>query len=454
LPAIPLSLAALRSALERPLFAEKSWRLSPRPWSLPKDAVEEIRIIGQACLAFQQALERLYLKSRSGDRILRNEELKVPWVSDYLDSGKPQWLVDHGAAKALKGNFPSVLRPDLIVTPDGFALTEMDSVPGGIGLTAFLEELYFSECSNGIPAAFYASLASLCPERNDPSIALVISEESAIYRPEMEWLAERLGTAGQNLKVAHPNELEVRSDGVFLGDEKQDVLYRFWELFDYEEVAVMRDICSAVEQGLVKISPPMRTFQEEKLSLGLFWHKRLEGFWRENLSKPDFKLLCKIIPPTWILDPADLPPSAVLAGPTIGGAPMNSWGDLAQASRKERELVVKASGFHETAWGSRSVVVGSDASGDEWRKAIEHALATFPEPVQVLQEFRKPARLRHEVYEESGKTESMEGRLRLSPYYFVKNGEARLFGALATFCPADKKIIHGMKDGVLLPCVI
>jgi hypothetical protein len=48
----------------------------------------------------------------------------------------------------------------------------------------------------------------------------------------------------------------------------------------------------------------------------------------------------------------------------------------------------------------------------------------------------------------------MEGRLRLSPYYFVNEGHAQLSGALATFCPADKKIIHGMKDGVLLPCVI
>ena len=50
--------------------------------------------------------------------------------------------------------------------------------------------------------------------------------------------------------------------------------------------------------------------------------------------------------------------------------------------------------------------------------------------------------------------ESMKGRLRLSPYYFLYGGEAKLSGALATFCPADKKVIHGMKDGALLPCSI
>jgi hypothetical protein len=45
-----------------------------------------------------------------------------------------------------------------------------------------------------------------------------------------------------------------------------------------------------------------------------------------------------------------------------------------------------------------------------------------------------------------------DGRLRLCPYFFIIDGEARLAGALATFCPPDKKIIHGMQDAVLLPC--
>jgi hypothetical protein len=45
----------------------------------------------------------------------------------------------------------------------------------------------------------------------------------------------------------------------------------------------------------------------------------------------------------------------------------------------------------------------------------------------------------------------VDGRLRLCPYYFVIGGQARLSGALATFCPPDKKIIHGMQDAALLP---
>ena len=47
----------------------------------------------------------------------------------------------------------------------------------------------------------------------------------------------------------------------------------------------------------------------------------------------------------------------------------------------------------------------------------------------------------------------MTGRARLCPYYFVHGEqEVKLGGVLATICPANKKIIHGMKDAILAPC--
>ena len=52
----------------------------------------------------------------------------------------------------------------------------------------------------------------------------------------------------------------------------------------------------------------------------------------------------------------------------------------------------------------------------------------------------------------SGVETSMEGRVRLSPYYFVVDGQAELGGVLATICPKDKKIIHGMQEAVMTPC--
>jgi hypothetical protein len=48
----------------------------------------------------------------------------------------------------------------------------------------------------------------------------------------------------------------------------------------------------------------------------------------------------------------------------------------------------------------------------------------------------------------------MSGRARLSPYYFVSGEKIELAGILATICPADKKVIHGMTDAVMVPCAI
>ena len=49
----------------------------------------------------------------------------------------------------------------------------------------------------------------------------------------------------------------------------------------------------------------------------------------------------------------------------------------------------------------------------------------------------------------------MRGRVRLCPYFFIDDqGRTSLAGALATLAPADKKKIHGMRDAVLLPCVV
>jgi hypothetical protein len=44
--------------------------------------------------------------------------------------------------------------------------------------------------------------------------------------------------------------------------------------------------------------------------------------------------------------------------------------------------------------------------------------------------------------------------VRLCPYYFVQGEEAPLGGILATVCPSDKKIIHGMVDGIMAPTAV
>ncbi len=497
-----LSHRDIRSALDaQPLFEAKTWRLSPRAWPLTKAQLDELEAIGTACLGFHQAMETLYLRSAQGKNLLRNKPLLAPWVADYLDRGKTAELVAHARQAKNRGAFPTVLRPDLLLTDDGFALTELDSVPGGIGLTAFLNRLYSqrgegtpppsvaaSMVGGGVPSPrdteggilgggdamlenFYQSLAALRPGARNPLLAILVSDEAGTYRPEMQWLAAEQQRLGRRVYCLHPGDV-FPLGGELCFDiegtpEKIDIIYRFFELFDWANIRPAPHILEAWEAGTVAIAPPMRHFQEEKLGLALFHHHLLGEFWAENLPRHSLELLRRLIPQSWIMDPAPLPPGAVLDGPRVGGRMLNDWRELTAASQKERDLIIKISGFHETAWGARSVVLGSDCSREEWQAGVEQALKLAPANLHVLQEYKKPRRVSHPVYdsekadtpavsstEATAKVEAsaQAGRLRLCPYYFVVGGQARLSGALATFCPPDKKIIHGMEDAALLPC--
>jgi hypothetical protein len=455
----------LRDAFARqPLFQDKTWRLSPTAWPLTPAQLTDLERIGDACFAFLRALEILYTRSWQGKNLLRNRELLAPWVAAYLDRGKPERLIAHQRHAATKNKFPIVLRPDLLLTEEGFALTEIDAVPGGLGLTAFLNRLYDQPgagvlgTQDKLLQEFYASLAALAPHKTEPFVAIVVSDEAATYLPEFTWIATRLRERGHRVHVLHPTEIMPLGSTLCApvdgNPEQIDVLYRFFELFDLENVKTANFILTAAEAGEVVVTPPMRAFQEEKLSLALLHHPQLEDFWRENLPRGAWPVLKKLVPHSWIIDPVELPPNAVLDAPWVAGKPIHRWDQLAEASQKERNLILKASGFHETAWGARSVVLGSDVPRDEWLAALRHAQELAPRTLHVLQEYKKPMRLKHPVYNAEGQLYEMEGRLRLCPFYFFREEHIRLGGALATFCPADKKIIHGMKDAAMLPSAV
>ncbi len=127
---------------------------------------------------------------------------------------------------------------------------------------------------------------------------------------------------------------------------------------------------------------------------------------------------------------------------------------MAGFSQKDRRLVLKISGFHPTAWGSRGVFIGHDLPGDEWRQRLLHAVHENQNHPWLLQEFHEGRAIEHPVFNEDGSHGTLRGRVRLCPYYFTDSaGQTSLAGCLATIAPLDKKKIHGMQDGVLVPCV-
>lgn len=337
---------AVQAFSDQSLFENKSWRYSPKAFELSARQVAEIKKIGQACYDFYRAQETLYIRSAEDKNLLRNRELKAPWVAEYLDRGKPEHLIEHARSKAIRGTCPVAIRPDLLITENGFALTEVDSVPGGIGLTAFLNRLYapyhgealIGAGDQDMVDAFYDALCAKAPALTAPYIAILVSDEAATYRPEMEWIASQLRQRGRRVHVFHPDQVMPLGETICVGidgDPQQvDVIYRFWELFDLANVPIAEYLLKARREAQLSLTPPMRHFQEEKLNLALFHHHILEDFWRENLPKESFKVLQRVIPQTWVMDPVEVPPNAVLDAPFVGGSPFRAGINWLMPARK------------------------------------------------------------------------------------------------------------------------
>ena len=112
----------------------KSWRIGTEPFLLTAGQLSFFKELGPRLLAFYRALNRLYLESARG--------IQPGWIAGALDQGKPEALIAYSRMKRFRDQLPAVIRPDVIPTSDGLVITELDSVPGGIGLTAALARAY------------------------------------------------------------------------------------------------------------------------------------------------------------------------------------------------------------------------------------------------------------------------------------------------------------------------
>src|SRR5207237_715517 len=339
-------LDAIRDALpSEGLFAFKDWLISPDAFPISEKFASELEQLGHRLFVFQRACNQLYQLSVRG---------KQPaWIAQYLDAGKPAELVELSRQKVFRDELPRVIRPDLILTENSYIIAEIDSVPGGIGLTGWLNRTYSALGQDviGGEEGMLDGFQNVLPNGGD----ILVSEESATYRPEMEWLA-------------------------------------------------------------------------------LFWLKPLRQFWRRELGDKYFLKLRQVIPYTWLLDPMPLPQHAVIPRLEI-----HDWREAAKFSQKERDLLLKVSGFSPLGWGSRGVALGADLPHSEWEKRIDHALANFAIQPTILQQFHKGSLFEHSYYDgDSAEVRTMKGRIRLCPYYFVEDDRAKFSGALTTIVPTNK----------------
>jgi hypothetical protein len=463
-PAAPFISSAERAKFIRDsipaggLFAGLEWKISPAPFPLGENLAKEIESLGRVLLQFYRAVNLLYRKSVEG----RQPE----WVARWLDLGKPRELVEIQRSAAFKNEIPRVIRPDVLLTENGFSITELDSVPGGIGLTGWLNQTY-SQISEGRVSrgpnqdgdsqssslrqnliggtdGMLRGFASIFGDAKQ--VHIVVSEEAATYKPEMAWIAEQLNARGGATFNLRTSTFDQFAEG--------DAVYRFFELFDLANVPDAKQIFALAAEKKIRLTPPPKPLFEEKMLFALLWNRNLQNFWRQELGEGFLARLKKAIPYTWLVDPTPLPPHAAI--PELN---LTDWSQLKSLSQKERDLILKVSGFSENAWGARGVFLGSDLSQADWSAAVDAALKNFESSPSVLQRFHKPSQVGAGWYDfAKDEVVPMKGRARLCPYYFViGEGDAArptLGGVLATIVPADKKIVHGMSDAILAPCSI
>ncbi len=431
------------------------WRLSPEPLIVSPGTARTFEELGQHLYKFHAASNRLYLDSVRGNQ--------PGWIAKLLDRGKSEQAVELGRLNRLRSRLPAVIRPDLMAVGDGeFVATELDSVPGGIGLLDALtvryrdigHEILGNDC--GLVPELARALVSESGQ-DDPFVAVVVSDESEAYRAEMNWVGERLNQFGVRAVTVHPRQIDLEDGSIVarLDDQVEhvDVIYRFFELHDLRNIPNVDLMLHAMQRKRVVMTPPPKPQLEEKMMMAFFHHPELAGFWARELGEESLAVLRRTLPPTWVVDPADMPAFGAISPEfQTGDRTVRRWRDLRDMTQKQRRLVLKPSGFSELAWGARGVTIGHDVKIEEWNDAVENALTSFDEGPYIVQHYHAsrsmPVRYYDFVDEE---VKEFAARARYSPFYFVQNGETRLAGVLATACPVSNKVLHGMPDAVMAP---
>ena len=424
-------------ARPKPLARFAPFRVSPTPYHISTAQYHHLVELGYWLRDFYWAMDKLYRWSQAG--------LAPAFVARHLDVGKPEWLLRLAGADAFRQQIPLVIRPDLLLTEQGFRATELDAVPGSIGLLAFLENVYRA-CGFQLlgeeptQAAFLAALLHLA---NGEAAAIAFSEECLPYQRETTWLSQRWSETGQTLPTVRVEDLVLDASGVALRGKRLGLIYRFFELFDLDNIPGANQLLELAAAGKVRLTAPPKPHLEEKMWFAWLHHPELATYWRQLLPEKAYYGLKRLIPETWLI--TDDPQA-------FAGGPFGSWEALRSCSRKQRNFVLKPSGFSPQAWGGRGFSRGKDYGSRRWMETLD-GLRTGPP--YVLQEYLRSVPLETAYFDfNSRRLIGFTGKLRLCPYYFIVGDQVRLSGALATIVPLEKPIIHGMTEAVMVPTAV
>ncbi len=376
-----------------------SFRVSPEPFTLTPEQEKEVVALGQEVTQFIHAAHELYR---------RNED-----VRNLLNTGKPEiFCVDHDFQYLF-------VRPDLIVTPDGFSLCEIETSPFGLALAQLLTQAYEHE---GHDVMVGSDILPAHVRAGTPADGtLVYSQKTSSYAGQISFLADRVfsGDAfGRSWQAKHVDDLN--------GDALGNIYRAFYqsEYFTDSRVRTLIDDAFSVPGRMVL--PSLTPHLEEKALLALLWDTRCESFLKGQLGIATFEHLRKVVPPTWVVGQEKYFSPGMPSGVTASV-------DLAKLSGSKRAFVLKSSGFDDrSSWAEGVSFLQKQSHAQAFQ--LLHNAQTNGRSLSVIQQFRKPESFPM-TYEVDGGLRAMSGRVRLTPYFAMggKN-EGEMITVKATAC--------------------
>jgi hypothetical protein len=268
-------------------------------------------------------------------------------------------------------------RADLYTDPTGFKVLElnMGSALGGIDTSdlcgmmlkhpvlaefAHTHRLGYADTMRGQVENMFAETGF--PADRRPVMATTDWPASfPVLEPFLRHFTHRLRELGIDAYPCHLGQLEVRDGGVWLGDQKVDIIQRLFMLEDClkpSDVALMEPVLAAVERGEVRIFTPMDS--ELYASKGALAMLSDEAN-RELFSEPERASLGRILPWTRMLRSE---PVTLEDGRRVD--------PLEYALRHRQELALKPTMQH----GGQGVLLGWQADTDPqtWQERVRAAV--------------------------------------------------------------------------------
>ena len=349
-------------------------------------------------------------------------------VKELLDQGKPECYKGQIKPEYL------FLRPDLILTEEGFFVCEIETSPFGMGLAEMLNRSY---CDCGFDTIVARDKFQSYMEASLPENGIVAySNKCSPNAGQLQYLADQILSGPGRQWSAE------KIDENFSSEAKS--IYRAFYLSEIFSDKNVQKVVSGDNHFLPSLTPQF----EEKAILTLIWDKRFEEYYKTQLGSATFNFLREILPPAWLVGKEEY------FSPGLPGG-ISSTSAISTLGQSKRKWVLKQSGFGEhSSWGE-GVTFLHRATRPVLEAKLQEA-CTSKDVLYICQEFRDGVKRKTQYYADAGNEEilEMDARVRLIMYYSnAGKSTGEIIAAMATCCD-DGIYVHGKTTSVQTAVVI